>query len=272
MKTYLVTPLFCLLILTGFSQNYRYEYNGRRSASIEREKLKQVKFINEIMPGFSRFVEPYKERVLLNEQLRSAGNFNGFYTYPQELYDHSLENYNKIIYFVSIDISSGCNGKLATAHSTSDILTAEQKNILNTADLGSDISIKIRYKYKNHVGVGIEDRNTKEGEYMLTIVPAKEAEYSGGFVQMSEYLLKNVYDKTSGKSAAEKISKAIVKFTIDEQGQVVEVKIARTSTDQAIDKLLLEAITKMPKWKPAENAKGKKVKQEFNIPLGFQGC
>ena len=46
-------------------------------------------------------------------------------------------------------------------------------------------------------------------------------------------------------------------------------KLETTKTD----KLLLEVINGMPKWKPAENAKGVKVKQDFEFIGGFMvGC
>ena len=34
----------------------------------------------------------------------------------------------------------------------------------------------------------------------------------------------------------------------------------------------METINKMPKWKPAENANGLKMKQEFEFSVGIPGC
>jgi TonB family protein len=62
-----------------------------------------------------------------------------------------------------------------------------------------------------------------------------------------------------------------VKFTVNEEGGIMNPKMLRTSRDSKADKLVLEAISKMPKWKPAQNSKGVKVKQEFTVPFGG-GC
>jgi len=37
-------------------------------------------------------------------------------------------------------------------------------------------------------------------------------------------------------------------------------------------KLILDETKKMPKWKPAKNSEGIKIKQEFSIPFGGGGC
>lgn len=107
---------------------------------------------------------------------------------------------------------------------------------------------------------------------MVTVVPETEAEYPGGFKQLTEYLTENFINKISEKNALERIRQAIVKFTVNEEGQIVDAKIFKTSKDPKTDKLLLEAINKMPKWSPAKNAMGIKVKQEISIPFGGGGC
>jgi TonB family protein len=111
-----------------------------------------------------------------------------------------------------------------------------------------------------------------EGQYSITIVPAMEAEFPGGFKQISTYLNDNFFNKITQKGNTDKIRQTSLKFTINEEGKVVNSKIFNTSSDVKIDQLLLEAINKMPKWKPAKNSKGIKVKQEFMIPFGGGGC
>jgi hypothetical protein len=270
MKNTVITLFLFLLFIPAFSQNSRSEYG--LSPAIKKEKLKEAKLINDIMPDFSRyFVLPHKERILFDEQLKLASSLNGYHIYPQELLNRSPEKYNWIIYFVSVELLATCNGKFLTAKSESYLLTEAQKNILNTADLGSDIRVKIKFIYKNQANVNMDNfGDIREGEYVFAVVPETEAEYPGGFKQMTDYLTKNVIDKISKKD--EKLWQTAVKFTIDEVGQVVDTKISKTSTDPKTDKLLLDALNKMPRWKPAKNTKGLKVKQEFNIPLGGNGC
>ena len=139
--------------------------------------------------------------------------------------------------------------------------------------MGSDINIKVVFKTKKQGGgnTGVDSKPI-EGTVAVTVVPETEAEYPGGFKQITGYLRANVFNKISGATASEKIQQAIVKFTVNENGEILEAKISKTSTDPTIDNLILNAINKMPKWKPAENANGIKVKQEMTIPFGSGGC
>jgi TonB family protein len=64
---------------------------------------------------------------------------------------------------------------------------------------------------------------------------------------------------------------AFVKFTVNEAGVITNVRVTKISGDQKIDKLLLRANTNMPKWKPAQQANGINVKQEFELSVGNNG-
>jgi TonB family protein len=282
MRTIVITLLLSLFIIPGNAQNSKYEYFGRYNPSVKKEKLKNAISIYEIMPEFSRYVVlQHKERLLLEEQLKLReqlqlnDQLNGYYIYPQDFYDLPLENYRKIIYFVSMEIFATCKGKTSSAQSINTLLTKEQKNLLNTADLGSDIRIKVKFRYKSQATVNSDDlKQTKEGEYAITVVPETEAGYPGGFKEMSDYLTKSFFYKLPQKSYSKKIREAVVKFVITEMGQVTEARISRTSSDPNADKLLLDAINKMPKWRPAKDLNGKSIRQEFSIPLngGGGGC
>ncbi|MEP7322576.1 MAG: energy transducer TonB [Saprospiraceae bacterium] len=271
MKYCIYILMLCFVSVTGYSQNYKFEFPGRINPVIKREKLNGAIVINDIMPAFSKnFGMPYQERNLLSQMLDQQNMFQlGF------LLDHrrTVENYNKIIEYISIEISVSHDDNILTAQSTGELLTPEQKIILNTADLGSDISIKLKFRFRN----APEEKNAIgskliEGRYVVTLVPETEAEYPGGFNRIAEYLTESVINKIVEITTVEKIRQVIVNFTIDENGQIVDAKISRSSNDTNIDKLILEATLKMQKWTPAENAQGIKVKQEFNIPFGNSGC
>jgi len=265
MKNCIITLLLSLLFLTGFSQNSRFEYTGRLTPAINRTKLNEANFIHEIMPEFGRyFVLPFNERAQFDKLIITI--------YPQA-YFYPKENYNYLFNYANIEISATCDGNLMTSSSTSDTLTTEQKNILNSAELGTEISIKIKFKFKNEANHRFDSADKlKEGEYRVTVIPNKEAEYPGGFKQFTEYLTENVFNKIPEPQSTEKIRQTVLKFTVDEEGQVVNATIAKSSSDPKIDELLLDATNKMPKWMPAYNSKGIKVKQEFSIPLGGGGC
>jgi TonB family protein len=278
MKNSMTTLLLFFVLTTCFSQNSTFEYNGRFTPSIKKEKLSGARFICELMPEFSRYVSmPHRELDELHQLLKSVcppqRNYGSFLTYPPDTYIHIQENYEQVIDYVSIEILTTSNGKTLAAQSSTDALTNEQKNILNSADLGSDICIKIKFNYKKWVYKNISAADTlKEAFYSVTVVPATEAEYPGGFKQLTSYLTTNIFDKISDKNGAKKIQQAVVKFTVNEEGQLMNVKLSRMSTDSRTDQLILDAIQKMPRWKPAKNYQGVKVKQEMSIPFRERGC
>ena len=272
MKNGIITLFLLLAVISGFAQSFKYEYAGRFTPTVKKEKLNGVKTVSEITPELWRSIRlSSAERMQLDERLdqqRMVSAPQAQTVFPQEKYVYPQEYYNAIIDYVSVEISGICNGKIMLASSTSDVLTAEQKALLNTADAGSDINFKIMFRYKNQASAD----KVIEGASVVTVVPETEASYPGGNRQITEYLSANFIDKVTVTNAAEKIQNAVVKFTINELGEIVDCKITRTSTDPQIDQVLLEAINKMPKWKPAENSKGERVKQEFVIPFGGGGC
>jgi TonB family protein len=71
---------------------------------------------------------------------------------------------------------------------------------------------------------------------------------------------------------SEKIERAVVRFTVNEPGEIADAQISKTSGDPGIDELLLGVINNMPAWKPAEDANGAKVEQEFVFTVGNDGC
>lgn len=271
MKNNIFTLLLLLAFTPGFSQSSKYEYTGRYTPVVKKEKLNEAKLISDIMPEFGRyFVLPYQEKSEMDELLKIVNSQRSAYTYPQKDFVHIRKNYEEVFDYVSVEISALCSGKTLTAKSTGNELSPAQKNILNTVDAGTDISIKIKFRYKNWANHNPENE-IKEGRYVITAVPETEAEYPGGFEQMTKYLINSIFNKASG-DASKKIMQATVKFTVTEEGKIADVKISRSSTDPLTDKLLLDAIKNMPQWKPAKDSKGINVKQEFNLPFGGGGC
>lgn len=170
--------------------------------------------------------------------------------------------------YSSVEITTTSNNQKVSAISPNDILTTGQKNILHSADMGADIFIKVNYKAKNPVTNDIED---SQMDVSMTLVPELEAEYIGGHDQMVNYLKENGLDEIAAKNI-DKIQQSSVNFSVNEQGQTEEVKLTETSGIPEMDKLLVELISNMPNWKPAENSKGEKVKQQFEFNFGLPGC
>jgi TonB family protein len=262
MKTKLITLFLLLLSCTVFSQKAMYEYTGRNTPLVKKEKLKEIKSINDLTPElWQKMILANHEREELERRRKMAYSV-GCYLYPQG-------GYTSVVEYVSVEISTAYNGKTITVESSGDQLSAKQKSMLSVADAGAPVNIKIKFRYKNFVDENLEvDREIKTGYLTLSVVPETEAEYPGGFKQLTDYLTYSVFSKLSKESAAHKIGDAVVSFTVNEQGQVVNVRILRTSGDYDTDRIVLDAVSKMPAWKPAKNSKGINVKEEFNIPFG----
>lgn len=266
MRHKLISLFLLQLIAIGFSQNANYNYTGRITPVIKKEKLNEASFVWQVMPELGRYLSlGYKERIQLDDVLRTMDR-------PKDYYGHPQENDASIFDFISVHVSVVLNGKPMVAESKGELLSEKQKDILLLAGAGSEIHMKIKFSYKINVNDGLYDvKKVKEGEYAVTVVPDTEAEYPGGYLQVIQFLREKVMDKNTGKGT-DKIGPAVIKFTVNESGEVEEVELVRRSSDLKTDKLLMDAAYKMQRWKPAKNAKGEKVKQDFHIPLGFAGC
>lgn len=277
MKTISITLLSLLLTFSGFSQAAKFELNGRPTPAVKKENLRNIQFVHEIIPDFwSKVSLPEKHLWRMKEALEHQRTLEPAQTsnmFPQPYRVYPQEYYDKVVNYVSIEIATTVQGKSAIAKGPGNKLTAEQKNMLNAADMGADILVKVKYQYqqpsKDEAG---PFKEVVEGKLTVTVVPATEAEFPGGFKQITEYFTKNVIHKSGDKNASSVIQRAIMKFTVNEEGRITDVKLWQKTEDSKIDKLLLEAMANMPNWKPAADAKGNRVKQKIVLPFGGDGC
>jgi TonB family protein len=109
---------------------------------------------------------------------------------------------------------------------------------------------------------------------LMTVVPEIQAEYVGGYKQLINYLKQNTIQLFS-ETDPKKVRQIVIRFTVNEEGKITDSKISPASGDSKTESLLLDVINNMPQWKPAENAQGVKVKQEFEFVVGDRigdGC
>lgn len=169
--------------------------------------------------------------------------------------------------YISVEILTTHEGKISKAVGKNDILNQKQKDVMKMADLGADISIKVRYIPENT----LKHNEPKEMNFSFTVDPESEATYPSGPQQLQQYLQEKAIDKIPAGSF-KNYDFTAVKFTVDEDGQIIDAHIFdavyQMSKNEKIDALLLEAIRNMPRWKPAEYANGTKVKQEFVLTVG----
>lgn len=170
--------------------------------------------------------------------------------------------------YLASEIILTTNNTVKKAKGTNDTLTTKQKDMLSKAELGTDIIIDVAYRYKNSI-TGQMDLRTMH--YTATVVPQIEAEYTGGSEAMKEYLIENAVSLISD-TLFKTMKQVVIRFTVKETGVIADVQLSAASGDEATDKLLLEAISKMPAWRPAVDLKGIKVEQHFEFSLGNVGC
>lgn len=178
---------------------------------------------------------------------------------------------NWITSYVSVEILATSNGEFRTAISTNDTLTTEQRNILSNVDMSSEVTINVNYTYKVPVDNIIEN-NTMH--VLMTVVPDVQAQYVGGYEKLINYLKEKTMPQFSGINP-KKFNKVSIRFTVNEEGKVTDARTPHLSADSNSEKLLIDVINNMPAWKPAENAKGIKVKQEFEFIISgsnTDGC
>jgi len=169
--------------------------------------------------------------------------------------------------YISVELWANCEGEIRKTVSKSNTLNQTQKDIMNAVDVGTDISISIRYIPDNN----LKHNDPKEIKFTFIVEPEIEATYSDGAQQLQQYLKQNVGDKISN-DIFNIYHLTAVKFTIDEEGQIIDAHIFespfQTFKDKKTEELLLEAICNMPSWKPAQYANGIKVKQDFVLTVG----
>jgi TonB family protein len=181
-----------------------------------------------------------------------------------------IEGYpvNWIEDYISVEIVATVDGKIIHEVGADDSLNMEQKNLLKEADLATGVVVTVKYNYKNTLINYIEPR---EMQVKMAVVPEIEAEYAGGYKPMIQYLKENSLP-TLLETTSQKFEPVMVLFTINEEGKITNVKLSNSSGNPKIDTLYIETITKMPNWKPAKDAKGNKVKQDFEFSVGLGGC
>lgn len=279
MKRYACTLLLSAISAYAVCQPAMPAYTGKLTPSTNKEDLSKASFLSDITPGlWNRLVLPDRERISLNRL--QAGNYQGYDIYPlgYNYLSPQSANYNRVIDYLSVNITSSHEGKTLSAESSNDQLSAAQKQVLAMADVNSDITIKVKFRYKDRRKSDSDPYDkVMEGTLAVTVVPATEAAFPGGFTELKDRLTNVVMNKLPSGGAAkqiysDKIARSVLKFTVTEEGRVTDASVSNSSGDPYIDALLIDALYHLPQWKPAKNGKGQAVNQQFTFSLNAGGC
>jgi TonB family protein len=170
--------------------------------------------------------------------------------------------------YASVQLTTNHDGLAQVASSKDEKLTDAQLEMLNSLDYGDEVVIDIDFQYD----ASMTSLTVGKINYPVTLVPETEAFFPDGRDQLHQYLKGNAIDKISEKEAKD-LQMVTVSFTIDEAGEIAGAKVSTTSGNPEFDRLLLEAMSNMPRWKPAEDSEGHKVRQNFELVVtGNTGC
>jgi len=170
--------------------------------------------------------------------------------------------------YYSVEVMVTQNGQQKKAIGKNEIITSEQKSLIELSDNGSWVKINVHYLPDNN----LKNNEPKYFDFSFLVDVDKEARFAKGDNELNQYLKTKVIDKISFDEFDE-AALAAIKFTIDEEGNITNVHIFETSRNENIDRQLIETIQSMPKWIPAEYTNHNKVKQEFVFTVGnMQSC
>ncbi len=151
----------------------------------------------------------------------------------------------------------------------SDVLNAEQVDLLHSLDYSTNILVWVNYQAKDeHNGVSYNDNSTPH----ITIIPEKEAEYDAGKDLLVGFLKRNSVIQTAIARQGNLLSGKVY-FTVGVLGNITDVHLASSCGFPSIDAHMLDLIVRVPgKWIPAENTKGERVAQTLVYSFGSVGC
>lgn len=213
----------------------------------------------------------YKHTTSL-EQLKTAKEIIDFYPdYPG----------NWISNYVSVDLFLTQNGETIKSSSATPKLTKEQIEMLNKAELFSDLVVEVKYHTTNSI---TKEVTLEIHKNTFTSVPKMQAKFEGGQEKLSVFfkanaepaLMNYLMDKSQVMVRSEQnlgdYSLAKVELTIAKDGSVKGIGINQSTGDNAMDKLLKELIEKTPNWTPAKTKSGETIEQTFELSIGKMGC
>lgn len=97
--------------------------------------------------------------------------------------------------------------------------------------------------------------------------PEVMPKFVGGVAAMFDYLKNNIDYTTISKDKIPE--KAVVKFVVNEDGNVSNVSLLKSSFSDAFDKEILRVLNGMPKWIPGKQ-RGIPVKCWYSLPIQFE--
>ena len=202
----------------------------------------------------------------------NAHSINDFYPdYP----NNWIDRYKKVI------LSLQSSEFKAEATSYSNKLSVQQREMLKSAKLFTDVGLEVHYEVINSL---TKDTTVEVLHKTFTIVPQQQAYFKEGNDKWSVFLMANApqqlihfleeksYQITEQQGNNSNFSLCTLNFTIDTKGHLTEVNIQQTSGNNLMDQQLVELLKTSPRWVPAKNQNGVTIPQRLELSIGRMGC
>jgi len=157
---------------------------------------------------------------------------------------------------------------VSSAGPTLNITQEVTSNINQTNNTSKDV--------KSDVGVGgvtvktgdldIDDFGTVDVDIEIIEIPAKDAQFIGGFVAMQKFINENlVYPDEAIELNVQ--GRVYLSFVVERDGSVSNVSVER-GVFQSIDREAARVVRSFPNWIPGEMPSGK-VRTRVRVPINF---
>ncbi len=160
--------------------------------------------------------------------------------------------------YKAVKVTGIVDNKIITRTGHSHNLTKEQRQLINTSDEATEIQVSVEYIPDN----SLSHNDSQVHDFVFSIDPHSSAYYIAGEDQLAAQLQTKVIDHLD-PTFFQGYALAAITFTVDQDGHVMDARIAASTDDMDTDKTLLDAICHMTGWAPAQFASGLKTEQKF---------
>ena len=111
--------------------------------------------------------------------------------------------------------------------------------------------LALHYYIPDNSNKGVVEGYDEEGRKIKNYIYERDAEFKGGIKGWTQYLQKNTSKEIPVKSKGDITAQVQVKFIIDEDGNVTNVNIFKSSGHKEVDRDALRIISESPTWRNA---------------------
>lgn len=231
MKTITTTTFFLLLFIAkAFTQDLSYSFLDKEEYEVTEKQIREVAILDDIHDRYtSEWVDEY----------------------------------------ISTEIIYTFNEEVKKAKGTNQELTAEQKELLENAEVGSTIELLVDYLPKN----SLRNNTPKKMNVEVKVIPEIIPSFKGGEESFGRYMESSFLSKLD-TSEVNKLQFSVVQLVITDEGKSDDVYLEEGTGNMELDAKLTQVLCSMPEWNPATKSNGETVDYalKFYITNVKQSC